>query len=163
MLNLSLNFLALVHWSVFTSLAPTLFYFSVWQLGIAGHELSLLSLLSPILLRNRVILDVASSKAGRTILHIFTLSGQLAYFSKSPLIRLFIVAFANFALSIGVAVDWSQPLAGVGYQATGVFIATSVDIDRAKLIILCLVTSLGFLLSSLLKHANHTNLPCKLG
>ena len=127
MLNLSLNFLALVHWSVFTSLAPTLFYFSVWQLGIAGHELSLLSLLSPILLRNRVILDVVSSKAGRTILHIFTLSGQLAYFSKSPLIRLFIVAFANFALSMGVAVDWSQPLAGVGYQATGVLIATSVD------------------------------------
>ncbi|CAL1715979.1 unnamed protein product [Somion occarium] len=132
-------YLSFVHWSVFTSLTPTLFYFSVWELGIAGHEFSLLSTLSPLLLRYPVVLDVASMKIGRTLLHILTLFGLLAYASKNPLARLLIVAFANAALSIGVAVDWSAPVCGVGYQAT--------------------ITGLGFLLTSVSKHANHSNIP----
>lgn len=68
-----------------------------------------------------MVLDIASSRTGRTVLHVFTLTGQLAYISNSPLLRLFIVAFANAALSIGVAVDWSAPLSSVGYHATSMF------------------------------------------
>ncbi|KAI0073679.1 hypothetical protein K474DRAFT_1666315 [Panus rudis PR-1116 ss-1] len=131
--------LSFVHWSVFTSLALTLFYFSVWQLGIAGHELSLLSTLSPIVLSSPLILDIFCSRLGRTTLHVLTMLGQLAYLSPSPLVRLFIVAFANMALSMGVAVDWSGPPAKVGYHG--------------------ILTGLGFLLTSIAKHANHTNVP----
>lgn len=107
---------AYIQWSVFTALAPTLFYFSVWELGIAGHELSLLATLSPILLNIQIVLDIASSRVGRTLLYLVSFVGLAAYALESPLARLFAVMFANTAVSIGYAVDWSAPIASVGYQ-----------------------------------------------
>lgn len=108
---------AYIAWSVFTSLAPTLFYFSVWELGITGSELSLLSTLSPILLAVPTVLDIASSRVGRTALHVLTLAGLLAYLLKSPVQRLLVVAFANSMLCLGLVVDWSATPSSVGYQA----------------------------------------------
>lgn len=114
-----LHFVAYINWSVFTSLTVTLFYFSVWELGIAGSELSLLSTLSPILLGIPIFRDIVSSTVGRTILHVLALASPLAYLSKSPLYRLFAVSFANVALCIGWAVDWSAPPAAIGSQSLG--------------------------------------------
>ncbi|GJE85586.1 Frag1/DRAM/Sfk1 family-domain-containing protein [Phanerochaete sordida] len=132
-------YLSYIKWSIWTSLTPTLFYFSVWELGITGSELSLLSTLSPIVLGIAVVRDIASSRPGRTVLHALSLSGLFAYLSKSPLQRLLIVAFANSVSCIGWTVDLSTTPASMGYQF--------------------LVFGLGLLLSSLSKHANHSNNP----
>ncbi|TFY58461.1 hypothetical protein EVJ58_g6408 [Rhodofomes roseus] len=112
-------YLSYIYWSIYTSLTPTLFYFSVWELGIAGHELSLLSTLSPILLG------------------IPPFAEWCPYKLESPLHRLFVVAFATSVVNIGAAVDWTGPDAS--YQT--------------------IVAGLGFLLSSISKHANHSNNP----
>lgn len=109
-------FVAYVNWSVFTSLTPTLFYFSVWKLGIAGHEFSLLSTLAPLLLRNPQVFDICASRVGRTVLYALTVTGIAAYALNSPLLRLLIVMLANAALSMGFAIDWSAPLASTSYQ-----------------------------------------------
>ncbi|KAH8100162.1 Frag1/DRAM/Sfk1 family-domain-containing protein [Cristinia sonorae] len=132
-------YLSYVNWSVFTSLTPTLFYFSVWKLGVAGHELSLLSTLSPLLLRYPIVLDISASRAGRTILYALTAMGIAAYALSSPLLRLLVVMIANAALCVGFAADWSAPPVSASYQG--------------------LLTGIGFLLCSLSKHANHTNNP----
>ncbi|KAI0366313.1 hypothetical protein BV20DRAFT_952512 [Pilatotrama ljubarskyi] len=133
-------YLSYIFWSVFTALVPTLFYFSVWELGVAGQELTLLSILSPVLLGIPPFWEWAKSREGRAINHGLTLVGLAAYVVPSPLGRLFLVSFASAAAMIGVSADW---LGGEGedvpYQAT--------------------VAGLGFLVSSLSKHANHTNNP----
>lgn len=113
--------LAYINWSVFTSLTPVLFYFSVWELSLSGSELALLSTLSPIVLAIPVVLDVASSRTGRTVLHLLTLVGLGAFVLKSPVERLFAVAFANSALCIGWVVDWSATPATLGYQSLCAF------------------------------------------
>ncbi|KAI0714424.1 Frag1/DRAM/Sfk1 family-domain-containing protein [Cerioporus squamosus] len=134
-------YLSYIYWSVYTSLAPTLFYFSVWELGIAGHELALLSTLSPVLLGIPPFALWAHTREGRTILHgLSAFVGLGAYASRSPLVRLLLVTFANAVAAVGAAVEWfGVEEGGVAYRA--------------------LVTGLGFLVSSLSKHANHSNNP----
>jgi hypothetical protein len=68
-----------------------------------------------------MVLDIASSRVGRTALHMLTLVGLLAYLSKSPVYRLLAVAFANVVNCIGWAVDWSAPATSIGYQTAGRF------------------------------------------
>ncbi|KAJ7931407.1 Frag1/DRAM/Sfk1 family-domain-containing protein [Mycena leptocephala] len=114
-----------IFWSIFTSLIPTLFYFSVWELGIAGHELALLSTLSPIFLSVTPVLTWAKSRDGSTTLHILSLLGLAAFSLTSPSsVRRFIPIIPT-------------PLTRTEYSVTG----------------------LGLLLSSLSKHANHSNNP----
>ncbi|CDO76509.1 hypothetical protein BN946_scf184361.g8 [Trametes cinnabarina] len=116
-------YLSYIFWSVYTALAPTLFYFSVWELGISGQELALLSMLSPILLGIPPLRSWAKTREGRVVLHGLSLIG-----------------LAAASASIGVAVDWVQSEGReVTYQA--------------------IVTGLGFLVSSLSKHANDGNNP----
>lgn len=110
-----------MNWSIFTSLTPTLFYFSVWELALTGSELSLLATLSPIVLGIPYLLSMFSSRAGRTTLYVLTLTGLAAYLLDSPVYRLAVVAFANFVMCIGLAVDWSVPLSSLGYQGIGMF------------------------------------------
>lgn len=114
---------AYLNWSIFTSLTITLFYFSVWELGVAGSEASLLSTLSPIFLGFSIFRDIASSRAGRTILHVLSLTSPLAYLLRSPLHRLLAVSFANIAMCIGWTVEWSATPAAIGYQAIGEYCA----------------------------------------
>ncbi|KAI0648890.1 Frag1/DRAM/Sfk1 family-domain-containing protein [Trametes meyenii] len=137
-------YLSYIFWSVYTALAPTLFYFSVWELGIAGQELALLSMLSPILLGIPPFREWAHAREGRTVLHGLALVGVAAYAVPSPLGRLFLVSFASAAASIGAAVDWLEAGEDVGAGTTAYP---------------AIVVGLGFLVSSLAKHANHTNNP----
>ncbi|KAI0329269.1 hypothetical protein GY45DRAFT_1253146 [Cubamyces sp. BRFM 1775] len=133
-------YLSYIFWSVYTSLAPTLFYFSVWELGISGQELALLSMVSPVFLGISPFRAWAQTQGGRAVLHVLTLVGVAAYVVPSPLGRLLLVSFASAAASIGAAVDWlAVGEDEVTYQAV--------------------VAGLGFLVSSLSKHANHTNNP----
>lgn len=94
-------------WSIYTSLLPSLFYFSVWKLGIAGAELALLTVLSPGFLGISIFRSWAASKLGRTVLHILSLTGLIAYRFKTPFERLLFVAFASVIVCIGGVVDWS--------------------------------------------------------
>ena len=93
-------------WSVFTALTPSLFYFSVWELGLSGQELALLSSLSPLLLGIPPFKGWAYAKEGRTVLHVLTLVGLAAYLSPSPIARLLLASFANSAASLNAAAEW---------------------------------------------------------
>jgi hypothetical protein len=109
---------AYVFWSIFTSLAPTLFYFSIWELGIAGSELSLLSILSPCLLGISPFRRWCQTKAGRITLHVLSLSALISYALPQPQHRLLLVALGNIFLCIGAVADWSGGGgASVHYQA----------------------------------------------
>lgn len=133
-------YLSYVFWSIFTALIPTFFYFSVWELGIAGQELALLTTLSPLFLCNASLRNVLRTKEGLLALHILSFSGLLAYALDSPLHRLFVVSFANAVIMIRHVLDWTG-LTGsnVTYQA--------------------MLVGLGLFLSSLSKHFNHSNNP----
>ncbi|PIL29869.1 hypothetical protein GSI_08076 [Ganoderma sinense ZZ0214-1] len=126
-----------VFWSVFTALTPSLFYFSVWELGLSGQELALLSSLSPLFLGIPPFKEWAYSKEGRTVLHVLALIGLGSYSSSSPTARLLLVSFANSAASINAAAEW-------------------FDGDDEEFVYRVLVTGLGFLMTSLSKHANHS-------
>ncbi|KAF9039713.1 hypothetical protein BDZ89DRAFT_1060854 [Hymenopellis radicata] len=95
-------YLAYIFWSIFTSLVPTLFYFSVWQLGIAGHELAFLAVLSPFLFAH------ASS---------LSFSGLAAFGLNKTVQRLFVVAFASIVAVLRQTAAWANPTADTEYQA----------------------------------------------
>ncbi|KAJ7274491.1 Frag1/DRAM/Sfk1 family-domain-containing protein [Mycena haematopus] len=130
-------YLSYIFWSIFTSLIPTLFYFSVWQLGIAGHELALLATLSPIFLSVTPLLSWAKSRGGSTTLNTLSLLGLAAFLLNKPLHRLGLITLASATVIIKQVTNWAAP--DVEYQS--------------------ILTALGFLLSSLLKQANHSNNP----
>lgn len=128
---------AFVFWSVFTSLIPSLFWFSVWELGIAGHELALLTCLSPIIFAIPKTLGWAQSRWGSSALFAATMLGQLAYYVRRPLSRLLTVSAANAAVFLHQTAYWSQP-------------------ENTNTLYPGAITALGLLLSSLCKHLNYS-------
>ncbi|KAF9466466.1 Frag1/DRAM/Sfk1 family-domain-containing protein [Collybia nuda] len=133
-------YLSYIFWSVFTSLIPTLFYFSVWELGIAGQELALLSTLSPVFLGIAPLLAWTRTRGGLTTLHLLSFTGLAAYALEEPLHRLLVVTPATGAVVMRQVVEWAGVEAvDVGYQGV--------------------LMGLGLLVSSLSKHVNHSNNP----
>ncbi|KAF8588899.1 hypothetical protein K439DRAFT_1334281 [Ramaria rubella] len=102
-------YLAYVWWTIFTSLAPSLFYFSVWQLSISGQEISLISTLSPVFLGVGSVRAVLNTRSGRTGLQALSIVGLIAYKLEDPSMRLFAVSIANISGSLLKAVEWSEP------------------------------------------------------
>ncbi|KAF8905015.1 Frag1/DRAM/Sfk1 family-domain-containing protein [Gymnopilus junonius] len=153
-------YLSFIFWTLFTALIPTLFYFSVWELGIAGNELALLSVLSPMLLslsspyhyifsgssptsgNSTSVLDFVRTHRGQAFFQLASLIGVLAYLVPSPGGRLGLVAIANIVAVMQQAVSWSGVIQGKS------------DVAYSSI-----VTGLGILLSSLLKQANRSNNP----
>ncbi|KAK1229087.1 Protein cwh43, partial [Marasmius sp. AFHP31] len=129
-------YLSYIFWSIFTSLIPTIFYFSVWELGISGSELAFMASLSPIFLDISSFRSWASSRAGTVTLHFLSFAGLAAFALQSPTQRLLVVAPATAIAVIRQVVDW-----------------------RLHPVHSSLMTALGFMLSSLSKHANHSNNP----
>lgn len=88
---------------------PTLFYFSVWELGIAGHELALLALLSPILLywipRLHVWVETLDGAIAVKGMSLFL--GLGAYKVPGPGIRLVCVTLANVGMTLVTVIEWS--------------------------------------------------------
>ncbi|KAG9102614.1 hypothetical protein FRC06_001657, partial [Ceratobasidium sp. 370] len=134
-------YLSYCAWSVYTSLSITLFYFSVWELAISGSELAILSSLSPFLLVIKPLRNAVTSHPGRCVTRACVLFGMAAYALQSPLYRLFVVSFANMALSIDWAIGWS----GMSRDTTPV---------RTSFLL-----GVGFILANLSKLANHSNNP----
>ncbi|KAJ7104300.1 Frag1/DRAM/Sfk1 family-domain-containing protein [Mycena belliarum] len=126
-----------IFWSIFTSLIPTLFYFSVWELGISGQEVALLSTLAPIFLSVSPLRSWAKSKGGDTTLHSLSLLGLAAFALDKPVHRLGVVSSATAIVMIKQVSSW-----------------TATDVEYQGIL-----TGLGLLLSSLLKQANHSNNP----
>lgn len=149
---------AYIFWSIFTSLVPTLFYFSVWELAIAGAELALLSTLSPIMLSLPLLFSWARTRGGRTILHLLSFFGLVAYAFDRPIHRLLIVSFATAIVVIRQVVDWTGVDANdSSYQSicTCYFAMPLIS----QILDHHVVTGLGLILASLSKHANHSNNP----
>lgn len=109
--------LAYIFQTLFTALIPTLFYFSIWELGIAGQEFALLAVLSPFLLGFSSVHVFARSRTGQVVLQSLSLSGLLAYLLNNPLQRLAIVTPAVAFGSLAAAATWIE--SDVGYQAIG--------------------------------------------
>ena len=87
-------------WTVFTSLVFQLFYWSVWELALAGSELALLANLSPLLLYNRSFRADISSQRGFAILRgVTVLAGMGVFAAPLPIIRL-------IGIVIGTAAGW---------------------------------------------------------
>ena len=80
----------------------------MWELGLAGAELALLSLLSPVFLGFLPGIDVLKTPLWSVTLDALSLFGLFAYKLSSPLNRLFAVAFANSVICIQFAVNFSH-------------------------------------------------------
>lgn len=146
---------AYIFWSIFTSLIPTLFYFSVWELAIAGSELALFSTLSPIWLSIPSLLRWVRTRGGQTTMQLLSFVGIAAYALESPLHRLFLVAFATSAAMIPQMVKWSDD---PSYQS----LSEIITCRFFCLLTGMTVTGLGLMLASLSKHCNHSNNPSTL-
>ena len=146
---------AYIFWSVFTSLAPTLFYFSIWKLAIAGPEASLLCTLSPALLGIPSVHLFLTSRRGRITSHLFSLVGLVAYRFNDPLHRLGLVNIANIFACATAAIEWSGT--DSFYRGIGQSISPAYLIFRLTLCVT--VLGLGLMLSSVAKLANHSNNP----
>ncbi|QRW17750.1 Frag1 domain-containing protein [Rhizoctonia solani] len=134
-------YLSYCSWSVYTSLAITLFYFNIWELGVTGSELAVISTLTPFWLGIRSFRKSMASHTGQVVTRACVILGMAAYATDEPLGRLFIVAFANMALGIDWAITWS----GLNEHVN--------PMDNS------LVLAAGFILANLSKLANHSNNP----
>ncbi|KAF5359583.1 hypothetical protein D9756_003165 [Leucocoprinus leucothites] len=130
-------YLSFVFLTLFTALIPTLFYFSIWELGIAGQELALLAVLSPFFLGISSLRNFSRSLTGQTILQSLSLIGLAAYLLNKPLHRLAAVTPAVALSTLAATAKWMD--SDSGYQS--------------------MVFGLGWIATSLAKHANHTNNP----
>ncbi|KAG5341577.1 hypothetical protein C0989_009279 [Termitomyces sp. Mn162] len=145
-------YLSYIFWSIFTSLIPTLFYFSVWELGLAGQELALLSTLSPVFLGIGPLSRWAQSRDGQTTLHLMECLGLLAFALGSPVLRLVAVASAAAVAVLRQVAKWSADEGREWLSKRALmFFFFSADGSRA--------VSLGCLVAALLKQFNHSNNP----
>ncbi|KAG8715383.1 hypothetical protein FRC11_004427 [Ceratobasidium sp. 423] len=134
-------YLSYCSWSVYTSLVIALFYFNIWELGVTGSELAVISTLTPFWLGIKSFRESVSSHTGQTVTRACVILGMAAYATDEPLGRLFIVAFANMALGI----DWAITCSGLNTHVS--------PKDNS------LIFAAGFILANLSKMANHSNNP----
>ncbi|TRM66791.1 Frag1/DRAM/Sfk1 family-domain-containing protein [Schizophyllum amplum] len=130
-------YLAHTFWVVFSAVQPTLFYFSIWELAIAGPELAILSALSPALLGVRAIAIWAANKEGQITMHLLSLVAVASYVLSNPLHRLLLVTPATACVTLRQAALLLQDRKG--YHS--------------------IIWLLGLLMFSLTKFANHSNNP----
>jgi hypothetical protein len=107
---------AYISWSTFTSLVPTLFYFSVWELGLAGHELALFSNLSPILLGVPIVKKWVWTRKGLLMCRVAEVAGLGAFALTGPGLRLGAVVVAVVFGGLGRVGVWADGEDGAGYQ-----------------------------------------------
>ncbi|KAF5327734.1 hypothetical protein D9619_004534 [Psilocybe cf. subviscida] len=171
----NLRLAAFISWTLFTALIPSLFYFSVWKLGIAGHELAFAAVLSPALLSVKFgslydyvfgatagkstkslsttkpqLLALACTPRGQVILRLVSLLGLVAYIVPSPGGRLTCVFIASGAETMRAVVSWAGM---VGVESGSDNEATDKPGYEG------LTFGLALLLNSVLKMANRGNNP----
>jgi endonuclease/exonuclease/phosphatase family metal-dependent hydrolase len=129
-----------VFWSILTSLGLVVWYFPLWHMGISGFEVFVLAPAAPLWLaipafRSLVIRNIR-------VVHLLSVIGLLAWLVKSPVLRLFTV---GTSVSIG-SVAW-----------TATWYAERANSSRLQARILA--WTIGIVVSSTAKFANHTNDP----
>jgi hypothetical protein len=106
-------------WTLLTALPVTLFYFSVWELALAGPEFSSLASLSPLFLGFSPVLSFATSHGGRTVLAgAAGAIGLGLWWAESMWVRLGAVMFGVFCTGIRWAAEWQADVES-GYHAVG--------------------------------------------
>ncbi|KAN0065714.1 Protein cwh43 [Thecaphora frezii] len=148
-------YLAFSFWTNLTALHPMIFYFSVYNMGIGGHELFLISqaiglgvalILPP--LRRRLTDSIGGvahvgrlSNRSKAFGWMLSLAGIGSWWIHSALYRLLAVAFSNAVLAVLLAVDWAASWeSGQLANKLGFWLA-------------------GLCLANLAKYANHSNNP----
>ncbi|GHJ86982.1 hypothetical protein NliqN6_3384 [Naganishia liquefaciens] len=97
-------YLYVCYWTIFTDLALSLFYFSVWELALSGSELALLATITPYILTHSRASRFATSRVGQTVLRTVAIAlGMCAYALPGPASRLIGVSVANGALWMGLS------------------------------------------------------------
>ncbi|TKY85419.1 hypothetical protein EX895_005581 [Sporisorium graminicola] len=150
------SYLAFCFWTALTALHPMIFYFSVYNLAIGGHEALLVSqviglslTLAVPALRSRVrqtsstgasTVGLVSSQA-KALGWLFSLIGQASWCIDDALIRLIAVAFSNALLAVLLALEW-----GAAWESDQLPVKVGVWL-------------IGLLASNLAKYANHSNNP----
>ncbi|KAL9602982.1 MAG: hypothetical protein Q9219_001507 [cf. Caloplaca sp. 3 TL-2023] len=85
--------------------------FPLWHMGISGYEVMVMCTVSPFLLTSASIRSLVIRKA--RLVHFFSLSGLLAFLTKIPEYRLFLVGFGVSMSCLGWTATWyaerSQP------------------------------------------------------
>ncbi|CBQ73327.1 related to CWH43-putative sensor/transporter protein [Sporisorium reilianum SRZ2] len=150
------SYLAFCFWTALTALHPMIFYFSVYNLAIGGHEALLISqvlglgvTLAIPSLRSRVrqtsstgatTVGLVSSQA-KALGWLLSLVGQASWCIDDALIRLLAVAFSNALLAVLLALEW-----GAAWETDQMPVKVGVWL-------------IGLLASNLAKYANHSNNP----
>ncbi|CAO1623987.1 unnamed protein product [Sympodiomycopsis kandeliae] len=146
-------YLAFLWWTTLTALHPSIFFFSVYNLSIGGHEILLIvqvfalaiTLLPPIrkrlLERGTATFRQPSSSRWLLLMHSLTLLSIATWWIPGPLVRLALTGLANVFAAVLQVVQFGQA-------------AQSGDIDNKTATWL-----LGLIFSSLAKYANHSNNP----
>lgn len=129
-----------VFWSILTSLGVLVWYFPLWHMGISGYEVMVMSTISPFLLAIPFI-RALTIKNIRWV-HMSALAGLLAWLVKDPASRLFTVGFAVWMGCLGWSAEWYAERR-----------------NSTRLQSRILAWSIGLILSSIAKFANHTNNP----
>ncbi|EST05218.2 Frag1/DRAM/Sfk1 [Kalmanozyma brasiliensis GHG001] len=150
------SYLAFCFWTALTALHPMIFYFSVYNLAVGGHEALLVSqviglgvTLAVPALRSRVrrlstsgatTVGPVSSQA-KALGWFLSLVGQASWYIADPLTRLVAVAFSNALLAVLLALEW-----GAAWESDQLPVKVGVWL-------------IGLLASILAKYANHSNNP----
>lgn len=134
----TLNFF--IFWSVLTSLPLLVWYFPLWNMGISGYEISLISIIAPVLLAIPAIRNTFANSP--QVPQLLSSVGIASFWVIKPEWRLELVAFGTAFACISLANQFwgisARPLAGL-HKATAF--------------------SLGLVLSSIAKYAFYTNNP----
>lgn len=149
------SYLAFLWWTTLTALHPSIFFFSVYNLSIGGHEVLLvvqvfalaIALLIPSIKRRVPVAANASAPRASWLvtMHALTLLSIGTWWVPDALSRLVLTALANGFAAVLHVVDFSQ--------------AASDGAGSAQLQRKVATWLVGLLLSSLAKYAHHSNNP----
>ncbi|KAF3919268.1 hypothetical protein ABW20_dc0102228 [Dactylellina cionopaga] len=137
--TLSDLYLGFAFWSILTSLGVVVWYFPLWHMGISGYEVAILATASPYLLTIRSVRKTVYSNL--PLFYVASLPTLIAFFFVMPEIRLFLTTGGLFFLCLA----WAANL--------------SIESTTPKFDIKTSAFSLGLIMSSIAKFANHTNNP----
>ncbi|CAO1632473.1 unnamed protein product [Parajaminaea phylloscopi] len=146
-------YLAFLWWTTLTALHPTIFFFSVYNLSIGGHEILLVVqvfalafvLVPPVrkLIMGDHLMLRKVAPTWRSLLLLVSLLSIGTWWVRDPLTRLILTGVANGASAILHTVTW-----GEAWQQG------PLAVQRSVVVWLC-----GLLLSCLSKYACHSNNP----
>ncbi|KAK6543152.1 hypothetical protein TWF694_007071 [Orbilia ellipsospora] len=137
--TLSDLYLGFAFWSILTSLGVVVWYFPLWHMGISGYEIAILATISPYLLCNVSVRRAVFSNL--PMVYIGSLTTLVAFFIVIPEVRLFLTTTGLFFACLAWATNFSL-------EST----SSRFDVKTSAF-------SLGLIMSSVAKFANHTNNP----